>query len=495
MKIKTITLNNFKVFEGEHMIDTNSEIVCLVGENNVGKTTIFSAVDFLKNGVAKDKSIDGYKNKNKLINDVSVEITIEGRLKEAILNFSEEKFLPYIVENGCVEIIRLKRSSEKSEITQNKKSIQLNENKITVFNPETNQFENPAGFDRAIGSLFETQFIWSDMKSDDIVDFGSTKTLGKLLKEVSDGFQESQEWLNFKDAHQRAFVTSDNALSKQSEKIRNEIQNSLCDFYGKAEIQFSFQSPDPLSFIKLGDVFVDDGVNTSITEKGSGMQRALALSVIKVYADFLSKHKENEELSKPFFFFIDEPEISLHPKAQSILVKALGEIAKRQQVFVTTHSPYFLKSFGVNKNAIRVVCRDGGVSVRPAEEAETFDFSPTLAEINYFAYNLATPDFHNELYGFISKTTKNFTSSKLDQWFIDNYEIYKDKKWARDKNRQQQNLEDVTLMTYIRHSIHHPENKVNLAFTEQELDDSIKKMLSVIQSKVFSELREVIVDF
>ena len=88
--------------------------------------------------------------------------------------------------------------------------------RITIFNPVTSQFENPTGTDKVIGSLFETQFIWSDLQSGDVVDFGSTKILGKLFKEISESFKKSKEWLDFEAAHRAAFITSDNALSKQS---------------------------------------------------------------------------------------------------------------------------------------------------------------------------------------------------------------------------------------------------------------------------------------
>lgn len=34
-------------------------------------------------------------------------------------------------------------------------------------------------------------------------------------------------------------------------------------------------------------------------------------------------------------------------------------------------------------------------------------------------------------------------------------------------------------MTYIRHSIHHPENKKNLDFTEKDLRKSIEQMIHI----------------
>lgn len=491
MKITKIIINNFKALSGEHIIETDNHMICLVGENNTGKTTLFAAIDFLKSGVAKGKSIDDYKNKNHINKDVSVEIIMQGNIRQIIQDSSDaKKYLSYVYDDDSVETIRLKRSSLEMEITQKTKQVKLNAQKITVFNYEAQQFENPTGFDTAIGSLFETQFVWSDMQASDVVDFAPTKMLGKLLKEISKDFETSPEWKSFQKAHQKAFLGGDNSLSKKSDALIKDIQSSLSSFYGNASIKFDFQTPDPSTLIKIGDVFVDDGIDTSIAEKGSGMQRAFALSVIKVYADYLSKHESDSTLKKPLFFFIDEPEISLHPKAQAVLNEALKEIAKHQQVFVTTHSPYFLKHFGIDEKAVQIVSKDssGIVSVKPSGVMNTFGFSPTLAEINYFAYNLTTEDFHNELYGYIAEKIAKNGLSGLDNWLNQNYQVEKDKQWIEIKNGQSKPSRDVTLMTYIRHSIHHPENTYNQKYNEVELKASIEAMLSIVKSQTFQAL-------
>jgi len=44
------------------------------------------------------------------------------------------------------------------------------------------------------------------------------------------------------------------------------------------------------------------------------------------------------------------------------------------------------------------------------------------------------------------------------------------------KNKKTNATEDVSLATYIRHSIHHPENTNNAKFTAEELEESIKTL-------------------
>lgn len=358
------------------------------------------------------------------------------------------------------------------------------------FNLDTNQFENPTGFDKAIGSLFDNIFVWSNMSADEIVDFGSTKILGKLFKEISNQFEQSQDWINFTNAHQAAFVTSTNSLTNQSSTLINELQTALSGFYGNASINFDFTIPDPTSFIKLGNVKIDDGVETLLAEKGSGMQRAFALSVIKVYANYLSMHPTAPNLIKPLFFFIDEPEISLHPKAQYILIEALNNISNQQQIFITTHSAYLLSMFNNQNAAIFLTTQSNNQSsITPISTMKTFPFSPTLAEIGYFAFNIISNDFHNELYGYIEeKILKNNPNNNFDDWLCINFGIQKNKSRTRIKRNGSQVQENTTLMTYIRHLIHHPENTLNQPATQQELNDSIQQMLQILQEPSFKVL-------
>lgn len=489
MKISKIILENFKAFSGLHEFDTNKPVVCLVGENNTGKTTVFKAIDFLKSGVLRDKTVDDYKNAYNKDKHVAVTIEIEGNLKQSIENFSETKYLPYVVNDDETQRITLKRTSEEYSVQQGNKSVDINVKKITVYNSVTEQFENPTGFDKAINTLFEVISIWSDMDASELTDFGSTKTLGKLLKDVCNNFETSNNWNSFLDAHNVAFTTGEDSLLKQSQNLVNDIQKSLGEFYGEATVSFDFKPPEPSSFVKLGDIIVNDGIETNISEKGSGMQRAFALAVMKVYADFLVKHPSNVELKKPLFFFIDEPEISLHPKAQMTLIKSIITISEHQQVFLTTHSPFLLKHFANNDICTYMTKRNAhSVKATHIESMRTFSFSPTLAEINYFTYEICSTDFHNELYGYISAIASKYNSKDFDNWVNSEHHVSKDKSWIKDCGNGNTNQNNLTLMSYIRHSIHHPENTHNPAYTEEEIELSTKKMVSIINTVAFQTL-------
>ena len=89
----------------------------------------------------------------------------------------------------------------------------------------------------------------------------------------------------------------------------------------------------------------------------------------------------------------------------------------------------------------------------------------SYSEVNYEVFEIATNDYHNELYGYI----EDVDPSKLKK-------LPQDKKWKNEKNGK---TEDVSLATYIRHSIHHPENTSNKNFSEKELKDSIRILRNI----------------
>jgi hypothetical protein len=205
------------------------------------------------------------------------------------------------------------------------------------------------------------------------------------------------------------------------------------------------------------------------------MQRALALALIQVYADTLTKASEEEKKAKPLLFFIDEPETFLHPLAQDKLMNALEIISGSSQIFLTTHSPYLLKQYDVKNHSLHVFSKTqaGNKAEASASLALFGASSPTWGEINYFAFGIASVEFHNELYGFaqahaILNDAKFSTEKEFDDYLV-TLGCAKSKTWVRSSTLSY----STTIQNYIRNSIHHPENKLNAEYTANELKASI----------------------
>ncbi len=469
MKISEIKIQNYKSFYWTNKLKFNKNFIFLVWENNTGKSTLFEAIEFLKSGLPNGKDINEIKNNKSSQEDIlSVEIKLQGNIKDLIKNFSETKYEKFVFDEDWIEILRVCRSSEERVITQSGKETKIDIKKITLWNPETNQFENPSGIDSVFKTLFESQFVWADTNPKDIADFWSTKICGRLLNATIWDFFEWVQWKKFIEIHKETFQEWTESLSIRTKNLEEDIQKIILEQYWSVKVKFNFSLPETSSFLKSWWINLDDGIDTKLEEKWTGMQRALALAIIQVYWKNLTQHPESNDKNKPLFLFIDEPEICLHPKAQKQLLDSLNIISSINQVFITSHSPYLLKSFNKDKHELFIFSKSSDYTIfKSSDEINLFPWSPSWWEINHFAYNLETIEFHNELYWYLEEINK-----KALDW------LKRTRNWFNSKYNK---TELVSLSTYIRHFIHHPENKEkNEEFTENELKISINEMIKLL---------------
>jgi len=147
-------------------------------------------------------------------------------------------------------------------------------------------------------------------------------------------------------------------------------------------------------------------------------------------------------------------------------------------------SPYFFKNCLKNSQIELLITKnsaDGIVVESTGSQFGLFPWSPSWGEINYSAYGLPTIEFHNELYGYIQKKQQKYTIDQVETYFVGK-SVTKSKKWTKTSNGRVQQPEDVTLLTFVRNSIHHPENMNNGGYTPQELKSSIDEMIKLIKN-------------
>lgn len=492
MFIKQLQIKNFKCFGNEtkpldfHIPDgqnLGSGLNIFIGDNNSGKSTIFEGIDFLRDNTSKD--LKDIKNKKSSSTDeVFVEIGFAGKIADVIESFSQdnkkEVFKRYVYKNegSDDEYFKLLRSSKDI------KAIQL-------WNNAESKFKNEAGIDAPLRKLFETNFVWSDTNPNTQASFGSTTICGNLLKEIVKKFEETEDYTKFSSQFHKTFNDEKSGLKKELKTIEERTQKIFSEQFSDAKISFHFDELKIDSFFKNTKVEVDDGIPTYMEEKGSGMQRSVALALLQVYAEELIKHPDNQTIVKPFFLFIDEPEICLHPQAQMKLLKAILELSKTKQIFIATHSPYFFKDPDIKNSGLFIFKKNNEhkieiLSNRGKEWGIFGRFSPTWGEINWHAYDLPTVEFHNELYGFLqAKATdedkQNYCEENFDTWLNGKLSTEQNKIWIKIKSDSSTENTNRTLQTYIRNSIHHPENTSNNKYTDDELRKSTQKMIDFIK--------------
>ena len=300
------------------------------------------------------------------------------------------------------------------------------------------------GFNSSISSIFE-DFNWRFLKSMNKQDEG-LRTFFNDKKKFELGI------LNKID-------------NKALAKTFDELNTKLNDF-NVEDVAMSFMDGGaPFNSAFLSQSF--EQLDLSMTNLGSGIEMIVSILLLETLAS-LSK--------KNIIILIDEPELHLHPSLQEKLINYLKGISDEKQVFISTHSPYFFKNCTNHENINLLVTqkRDDHVEINPPNALNLFPWSPSWGEINYFAYDLPTVEFHNELYGYLQGISDECWINKFDEWLFSN-KIPQNKIWIRNDGKPK---ESITLMTYIRHTIHHPENTCNNGYTLYDLQP-IDKLLRI----------------
>jgi putative ATP-dependent endonuclease of the OLD family len=108
---------------------------------------------------------------------------------------------------------------------------------------------------------------------------------------------------------------------------------------------------DPLQGIQVPVVMSDERVNQiPIENRGAGVQNSFILALFRIYAKYETPD---------FILAIEEPENSLHPRAQREMRWAMQDLSRSSQIICTTHSPVFLDLGRLEDNVVLRRRNDG----------------------------------------------------------------------------------------------------------------------------------------
>ena len=451
MKINSLTIENFKLIK-EKTTFYFKNMNFLVGENNTGKTTLIEALDYLFNGPEDGKKYDSYSA------------------------LDEESPIVEVVIEGVPLSINSNNNSIQYFTDQNEIKIKRSKSKLYIWNKNKNDFEmnNNNFFENTIKNNFNIICIYAKDQPKDSLSSAPRKPLGSLIKNYVGDFFDSEEYKNLENKFNEIFNHNDKGLSQKLNTLSDHISKILKNQWGNIPIKLKFDNLDKTTLLKNGILITNENnIEENIENKGSGLQRAVALAVIQTLP--LKLRDPNSAL----MFCIDEPELNLHPKAQETLSKDLKNISEQQQIVIVTHSPFMLKHFDSEKDRMYLFTKEENFKAEKNDELKIMNYGPTFSEIIYKAYNLITPELHNELYGYIESNANDYTnnlSQKLD--IFDKIKSYKKKDRIGNQSEKK-----ISLQEYIRHQIHHPENDCdNPPYTEDELKQSVEEMIESIKS-------------
>jgi hypothetical protein len=188
---------------------------------------------------------------------------------------------------------------------------------------------------RFLGSRLQLQYVQS------------VRTAQRALRVVDEMVDRELQSLETTPDYQR--VVADLAelqrpvLENLSVTIREMLATFLPDVRG---VDVTISVEDRYGALRRSSrMVVDDGTPTELSLKGDGVQSLAAISLIRHVSAQVAKDRE-------LILAIEEPEAHLHPEAIHKLRAVLSEIAAKQQVVLTTHSPLLVNRGDVRANIL-----------------------------------------------------------------------------------------------------------------------------------------------
>ncbi len=486
MNLNKVVIQNYKSIEYvEFYISeiNGSYTYSLLGINESGKTS------FLKGLGLVDDSILNYPNDYfDESQPISIQLHYEPtdtelkELKKQLLTkhkFPKEILDQLVIDKVKIQIDYSPTSEHKRSIVE---TISFSETKFKNYTLEGSEILRKGKEDKDHEDFDIQDFFSSNYKSyfygiSHFVVFWESSSQYLLLDEIDlDAFAKDPRKISVPLLN--CFILagfSVNNLDKEISKLNNAVainrlQAKLSELTTKHINSVWPDHPISITFQinnnKISLLIEDNGVKWQPKTTG---QRSDGFKQFISFLLTVSVENHNKELTNTILL-IDEPETHLHPPAQINLLAELIKITNNGNnniLIFATHSNYLIDKEHLNRN-FKVFKKKN----HKTEISQITKRTSSYAEVNYEVFNIITTDYHNELYGFIESEDKSLLSS-----------LTKTKTWIDSRNLKEK---PVSISEYIRHSIHHPENNLNKKFTDSELNESIKKLIS-LKNKIVKE--------
>lgn len=415
-------------------------VVCLVGKNNAGKSTVLKAYALAQGS----DSFNAERDRCQYAGEGDVcEVELDVHIPKGIGNVDEK----WKQAEGDLLIVRSRWQWAGPEF----KSVR------STWDPETGDWavgEKAGGADNVFKSRLPKPIrIGSLQDAESIEKTLSTMALAPLVSlidaERSAAGSELSVALGAVADQMKALG---NAHAKRFNDIAERVATGFQGVFPEMGVRLDVQPSPIVPKIESGLRVKDGGAETAILQQGTGARRALFWSMLQVHNELTrseetrsahrklllrqlieaKKPKANKEAQADaiaglqaqldafdaggpmpvdaddpalpgYLLLIDEPENALHPMAARAAQKHLYKLAESAdwQVMMTTHSPYFVNPFEDHTTIVRLERGDEGGIVSPKtyrSDDITFQgkdkqwlqamqhLDPSLAEIFFGSY-------------------------------------------------------------------------------------------------------------
>lgn len=353
MKLAEIIVENFRGI-GDAVRIKIDDIIVLIGNNNVGKTTILNAYEAFASSSWRMNIKEYYQESKQhvpIITGIFENVSSPEIAQKWIF---EDKELGY---KSCIKV-------------QYRWPVPDGAREKYSYDPEIGEYtkNGTGGFDTILTSRIPTPLKISPM--DNPIELES-KILSILTEAIKSNIRKDDSKVKtllgqIEELAKTVKAEIEDDIQKSTDKISKELQKVFPEFnHIEIDVKSGKLEPDKLissgSFIRIGNKSPEEeGVfqGVPLTNHGTGLQRTFLWSALKMLAE-TGRHKVGTkaiETNKSKILLIEEPEAFLHPSAIREAREALYAIADLDswQVMTTTHSPMFIDLTKDHTTIIRI---------------------------------------------------------------------------------------------------------------------------------------------
>lgn len=335
MKLIEFSVTNYRSITAAHKIELDS-LTVLVGKNNEGKSNILNALSVAMNSIIQHGYLRSADSPQRRINNR--------------YNWDRDFPIQYQSRRSGVEsIFKLKFKLENDELTKFHKETNTTGNEIIPIEVRFGK-ENRArisvpkkgspSYNKQ--SIKVTQFI-ADRISFNYIQ--AVRTEQMAVNALTDAIWSSLNELHKNTEYKKALHQVQSLQQKEMDKLSTQLVEPLQVFLPQLKSVSIKQLYGALSYRGYRsdiEILIDDGVETSISNKGDGIKSLLTLAILNY----------RKSITGASIVAIEEPESHLHPGAIHSLVEVIRNMALNNQVIVTTHNPLFVQQNNLSGNII-----------------------------------------------------------------------------------------------------------------------------------------------
>lgn len=346
MKLKELIIKNFRGLKGDkNKIDfTASNIIFLIGQNNVGKSSYLRAYEFFVNARQKAIKEDFYDyNIDIPIEIIGVFIKEENDEEDADLNKEPQWIDKWVNDENLVQV--------------RKKWGNVNESfEKETYNPETNDWVTNGfgGLHTKLTKYTPHAIAISAMENETTLEEKVNKLIqDDFIKKVKEDFPEKYQAVVNQIKELQGEIIGTEQVQELNEQLNENFSKVFTDLTLKIESKEENNLKAEDAFKKNHSISVQRNSTErkeTFIQNGHGVIRQALFNFLA----FLKRNKESTR--KEYLLLFEEPELYLHPKVAFNLRKALYELAEDSpyQILCATHSPMMIDISKPHSSLVRI---------------------------------------------------------------------------------------------------------------------------------------------